>query len=201
MLLALDDNNDQHGGASTHLINGLPESTVQVIFMILSVKKWHYLQIIFHCLRFVLVLNYSVELFVQNANFEEACAICLETPIIGDTIRHLPCLHKFHKDVRNSMIHVLLLDLEKCYMTYVFPKHDSALIYGWGEEHLVQFASHLLLDRCSVSGGFAVTFQAEWGSQATTWFHGITFHFSILEGSILTFFEYFMVILLVIDEI
>ncbi|CAI9776953.1 unnamed protein product [Fraxinus pennsylvanica] len=62
MLLALDDNNDQHGGASTHLINGLPQSTV------------------------------------QNANFEEACAICLETPTIGDTIRHLPCLHKFHKD-------------------------------------------------------------------------------------------------------
>ncbi|KAL2530231.1 uncharacterized protein Fot_22832 [Forsythia ovata] len=62
MLLALDENNDQHGGASIHLINGLPQSTV------------------------------------QNNNFEEACAICLETPTMGDTIRHLPCLHKFHKD-------------------------------------------------------------------------------------------------------
>ncbi|KAK6145862.1 hypothetical protein DH2020_019731 [Rehmannia glutinosa] len=62
MLLALDDNNDQHGGASVHQINGLPQSTV------------------------------------QSENFEETCAICLETPTIGDTIRHLPCLHKFHKD-------------------------------------------------------------------------------------------------------
>ncbi|KAI3459615.1 hypothetical protein Pfo_016278 [Paulownia fortunei] len=62
MLLALDENNDQHGGASIHQINGLPQSTV------------------------------------QSDNFEEACAICLDTPTIGDTIRHLPCLHKFHKD-------------------------------------------------------------------------------------------------------
>ncbi|KAL7124206.1 hypothetical protein ABFS83_14G032800 [Erythranthe nasuta] len=61
MLLALDENNDRHGGASTRQINGLPQSTV------------------------------------QSDNFE-ACAICLDTPIIGDTIRHLPCLHKFHKD-------------------------------------------------------------------------------------------------------
>ncbi|XP_073307852.1 uncharacterized protein [Primulina huaijiensis] len=60
-LLALDENND-HGGASVHQINGLPQSTV------------------------------------QSDNFDEACAICLETPTIGDTVRHLPCLHKFHKD-------------------------------------------------------------------------------------------------------
>ncbi|XP_073119434.1 uncharacterized protein [Henckelia pumila] len=60
-LLALDENND-HGGASVHQINGLPQSTV------------------------------------QSDNFDEVCAICLETPTIGDTIRHLPCLHKFHKD-------------------------------------------------------------------------------------------------------
>ncbi|KAL3828351.1 hypothetical protein ACJIZ3_017153 [Penstemon smallii] len=62
MLLTLDENNGQHGGASIHRINGLPQSTV------------------------------------QNDNFDEACAICLDTPTIGDTIRHLPCLHKFHKD-------------------------------------------------------------------------------------------------------
>lgn len=61
-LLALDENNHLHGGATDHQINGLPQSTV------------------------------------QSDNFEEPCAICLETPTIGDMIRHLPCLHKFHKD-------------------------------------------------------------------------------------------------------
>ncbi|KAL3634406.1 hypothetical protein CASFOL_021460 [Castilleja foliolosa] len=62
MLLALDDNNDRHSGASVRQINGLPQSTV------------------------------------QSENFDETCAVCLDTPTIGDTIRHLPCLHKFHKD-------------------------------------------------------------------------------------------------------
>ncbi|KAM1036607.1 hypothetical protein ACFX2C_031508 [Malus domestica] len=62
MLLALDENNHQHAGATAHQINNLPQSTVQ-----------------------------------SDAS-EETCAICLETPTIGETVRHLPCLHRFHKD-------------------------------------------------------------------------------------------------------
>ncbi|KAI3511522.1 hypothetical protein L1887_18676 [Cichorium endivia] len=60
MLLALDDDNHRHGGATRAQINNLPESKVQA------------------------------------ENLQE-CSICLETPTIGETIRHLPCLHRFHK--------------------------------------------------------------------------------------------------------
>ncbi|RYR66546.1 hypothetical protein Ahy_A03g012562 [Arachis hypogaea] len=80
MLLALDEQNHQHTGASSNQINSLPESTI------------------------------------QNDNFAEACAIFLETPGKGEIIRHLPCLHKFHKDVRSTSngtiyLYIFLIDL------------------------------------------------------------------------------------------
>ncbi|XP_078439759.1 RING/U-box superfamily protein [Wolffia australiana] len=43
-------------------------------------------------------INSLPESVIQADNAEEACAICLDAPSVGDVVRHLPCLHKFHKD-------------------------------------------------------------------------------------------------------
>ena len=42
--------------------------------------------------------------FWQSNSIEEACAVCLENPSVGDTIRHLPCFHKFHKEVCSLVV-------------------------------------------------------------------------------------------------
>ncbi|KAK9138091.1 hypothetical protein Sjap_008685 [Stephania japonica] len=47
-------------------------------------------------------INGLPQFVVQTDKFDKACAICLETPNVGDTIRHLACLHKFHKDTKRS---------------------------------------------------------------------------------------------------
>lgn len=60
-LLALDENNHEHLGASFNQINNLPQSVLQI-------------------------------------ETSETCSVCLEVPVVGETIRHLLCLHKFHKD-------------------------------------------------------------------------------------------------------
>ncbi|KAJ6792539.1 Uncharacterized protein M6B38_238150 [Iris pallida] len=43
-------------------------------------------------------INNLPQSVIQIDSPEETCAVCLEAPALGDTIRHLPCLHKFHKE-------------------------------------------------------------------------------------------------------
>lgn len=113
MLLSLDNNNHRHSGASQNQINNLPQSVVQVwFFSMLAHRKKSYIP----------VYNPNIfqycSCFYQNNNIEEPCAICLEKPSIGDTIRHLPCLHKFHKDVRLFTLYWLFwVRSYRCYLT------------------------------------------------------------------------------------
>ncbi|KAJ4841886.1 hypothetical protein Tsubulata_014246 [Turnera subulata] len=43
-------------------------------------------------------INSLPEFVLQtDDDFEETCAVCLDVPTVGETMRQLPCLHKFHK--------------------------------------------------------------------------------------------------------
>ncbi|KAJ1397092.1 Zinc finger, RING-type [Sesbania bispinosa] len=101
MLLALDEQNHQHTGATANQINSLPQSTIQFWGRESGDREnrgggkqctWN-LGITLDS-----TLIYVPVHLLQTDNFTEACAICLETPVKGEIIRHLPCLHKFHKD-------------------------------------------------------------------------------------------------------
>eukprot|EP00250_Pteridium_aquilinum_P011570 c20159_g1_i1 orf=345-2096(-) len=61
MLLALDDTNHAHSGASRYKIDQLPVSVIK-----------------------------------PTDVYEETCSICLETPVVDDMVRRLPCMHGFH---------------------------------------------------------------------------------------------------------
>lgn len=61
MLLALDDTNHAHSGASNDKIEQLPVSVITPTDVV-----------------------------------EEPCSICLETPVVDDVVRRLPCMHVFH---------------------------------------------------------------------------------------------------------
>lgn len=105
MLLALDNDNHQHVGASSYQIANLPLSVMQVCHSYNHTKRFEYATLTLHA--FYFFAKYYIFPRLQSESSEEACAVCLENPTVGDTMRHLPCLHKFHKDVVTFPSYVL----------------------------------------------------------------------------------------------
>jgi hypothetical protein len=92
-LIALDYNN-HHKGASDSEIDSLPLSVVEVCIKFLTQTG---------CALFFVLRRPNLAFYLFHCQGEswrdELCPICLDCPAEGTFIRHLPCAHKFHKEV------------------------------------------------------------------------------------------------------